>query len=361
MRTRRALSIAAGISVLMTSLLATAQHSAREAVPVGAIEGIVGAFRDHQIVALSDAHGDTVAHAFLLSLIRDPRFAATVNDIVVEFGSARFQDVMDRFVRGEDVPYEQLRRVWLDTTQPTTTNDLSHAEEVFRTVREVNATLAPERRMRVILGDPPIDWSVIKTREEHFKWIELRDSYPASLLQTQVIATKRRALLVYGHGHFQRRNINSNFDTIDWRSQTIVSLVESAGPTRIFTIWRNADVAEMQPSAGSWKTPSVAIIRGTMLGAADASHYLASMGGRRLAVKNGKTVNVPKDEWRQLPAEDQLDAVLYLGKSAGETRALLPPKLCADADYMKIRLARMALAAPPALAEELKKYCASLQ
>jgi hypothetical protein len=40
-----------------------------------------------------------------------------MNDIVVEFGNSRYQDVMDRFVRGEDVPHAQLQPVWQNTAQ----------------------------------------------------------------------------------------------------------------------------------------------------------------------------------------------------------------------------------------------------
>ncbi len=329
MRTVRGCSILAAALLLSSTPAATPQ--ARDAEPFDAISGILNAFRNHQIVALSDAHGNAQAHAFLLSLIRSPRFPSVVNDIVVEFGNARYQDVMDRFTRGENVPYEQLRAVWRDTTQPSAANDLPHAEEVFRAVRDLNAPLPRDHQLRVLLGDPPIDWSQVTTREDHFTWIELRDSYPASLIQVEVIAKRRRALVVYGHGHFQRRNVASNFDMSDWRAQTIVSLIESAGPTRVFTIWRDADVAKVQPSAASWKAPSIAILRGTVLGAADASQYLS--WPRRMAVKDGKIVNVPTEEWRQLPAEDQLDAVLYLGKSEGETQARWSPKLCADAEY----------------------------
>src|SRR3954452_8766589 len=73
------------------------------AVPEEPITAIVEAFRKYPIVALGDNHGSAQAHAFRLSLVRDPRFAAVVNDIVVEFGNARYQSLMDRFIRGEDV------------------------------------------------------------------------------------------------------------------------------------------------------------------------------------------------------------------------------------------------------------------
>jgi hypothetical protein len=89
---------------------------ATAAVPVDAVRAILDACRSHPIVALDDSHGNEQVHAFRLSLIRDASFPTMINDIVVEFGNARYQDLMDRFVRGDEVPYEALRRVWQDTT-----------------------------------------------------------------------------------------------------------------------------------------------------------------------------------------------------------------------------------------------------
>src|SRR5205085_7659778 len=113
--------------------LSFAQQSTatKPAVPVAPIAAILDAFRSHAIVALGDNHGNEQGHAFRLSLIRDPRFATAVNDIVVEFGSARYQDVMDRFVRGEVVPQESLRQVWQNTTQVEYEWDLPIYEDFF--------------------------------------------------------------------------------------------------------------------------------------------------------------------------------------------------------------------------------------
>jgi hypothetical protein len=46
--------------------------------------------------------GNERSHAFQLALLRDSRFTAVASDILVEFGNALYQDVADRFVRGED-------------------------------------------------------------------------------------------------------------------------------------------------------------------------------------------------------------------------------------------------------------------
>ena len=96
-------------------------HPTKPAIPREPIAAILDAFRSHSLVALGEGrHGNEQGHAFRLSLIRDSRFPAVVNDIVVEFGSASHQPVMDRFVRGEQVPEQELRLAWQDTTQPHT-------------------------------------------------------------------------------------------------------------------------------------------------------------------------------------------------------------------------------------------------
>lgn len=337
----------------------TSQAARPPATPVEAIGGILDAFRANEIVALPDAHGNEQAHRFLLSLIRDSRFSATVNDIVVEFGSARYQDVIDRFVRGDDVPDDALRLVWQDTTQPSAAADLPTHEEFFRAVRAINRSLPRERQLRVLLGDPPIDWDDIRSREDHFTWIEMRDAHAAALIQLEVVAKRRRALLVYGLGHFQRKNVGSNFVMDQWQAQTIVSLLERSGPTRVFTIWGSRDLASIQPDVASWRVPSLAIIRGTALGAADAARFFS--WPNRFAVQDGKMVSIPKDQWRTLPAEEQLDAVLYLGPPSAMTESQWSPALCADAGYMQMRLKRIAVSGiPPAEAERLKKFCAEV-
>lgn len=337
--------------VVLAAGLAAAQTDTRPPpTPVTAIDGILAAFETHQIVALPDAHGSDLAHAFLLSLVRDPRFVRTVDDVVIEFGNARFQELADRFVRGSQVPEASLRLIWRDHTQPSISADFSHHEDFFRAVRAVNAT-AGDRTLRVLLGDPPIDWNVVRDKADHFKWIEMRDAYPAAVLQTEVIAKRRRALLVYGTGHLQRRNVMSNFEMDDWRAQTIVSLVERAGPTRMFTI-----ASANNRQTGGWQPPALARLRGTTLGAADASDFFGPP--RRFAVRDGKIGPIPKDEWHKLPAEEQFDAVLYLGPTPQTQADPLPPNLCVEPGYVEMRLKRISLAElPPLEVDRVKKLC----
>jgi hypothetical protein len=338
-----------------------AQETAlRAAAPVEPIAAILDAFRSHSVVALYDAHGNEQAHAFLLSLIRDPRLPTHIDDIVVGIGNARYQEVMARYVRGEEVPDDSLRRAWQDTTAENTSGDLPTHAELFRAVRAVNASLGPERRLRVLLADPPIDWDRVRNPADYTRWREMRQSYAAALIQVEVLAKERRALLVHSILQQQRKNVFFNYEMHDWRAQTVVSLIESATPHRVFTIWGTSDarLAAVKADLASWRTPSLAIVRGTALGAADfTDHFWSPPRG---AFRDGRLVPIPPDQWRTLRAEDQFDAVLYLGPQSAMTQTRLSPAVCSEPGYLEMRLRRIAVAGiPRPVADELKKHCSA--
>jgi hypothetical protein len=81
--------------------------------------GVLDAFQFNDVVALDDGgHGCEQAYAFRIALIRDPRFPALVNDIVVESGNSLYQGMIDRFISGEDIPDCEIHKAWQNTTQP---------------------------------------------------------------------------------------------------------------------------------------------------------------------------------------------------------------------------------------------------
>src|SRR4029453_8801921 len=105
------------------------------------VPAILAAFESHDIVALDEGrHGNEQGHELRLKLIRHPIFARRVTDIVVEFGSARYQELMGRHIRGEGVAAGELRRAWQDTTQHAVW-DVPIYEEFVRAVRQVNESL----------------------------------------------------------------------------------------------------------------------------------------------------------------------------------------------------------------------------
>lgn len=343
------------------SLMSLAAAFQAPAFPLDPIDAILDAFQHHSVVALGEGnHGNEQGHAFRLALIRDPRFAATVNDIVVEVGNARYQDVMDRFVRGEAVADEELWQAWRNTTQPTGVTDLPIYEAFYRAVRSVNASLPRERQLRVLLGDPPMNWDAANLKQEHQKQMLERDTYPADLIEREVLAKHRRALVIYGDMHLQRKQLLANYES-EGLAQTVVSRLETVHATKVFTIYTNShfDLHTLQPDVASWQTPSLALVRGTALGAADFTVYYPFKIAR-LAIRDGALLPIPENQWRSRRMEDQFDAVLYLGPKAALTQSRLPPALCADAAYMKMRLGRIAELGPPPEVGRLETYCASV-
>jgi hypothetical protein len=173
------------------------------AMVCSALDGIFAAFQSHSLVGIDDYHGLAQEEDFYASLIRDKRFAKDVGNVVVEFGDAAQQDTLDRYLSGEDIRYDQLRKVWSDTVGwiPTVTG-MGYLN-FYAQVRAVNLELPPEQRIHVWLGDPPADWSKISTKEDLRRYVPDRDQYPASIINSQILANNRRALVIYGAFHLR--------------------------------------------------------------------------------------------------------------------------------------------------------------
>ena len=241
------------------------------------IEGIVEAFRSHQVVMLPGGHGSKPFHDLLLAIARDTRLHGVLTDIVVEFGSSRYQDLVDRYMRGDQIPYPVLKQVWQNTTIPGVTNDGPYVEEFYREMRVLNASLPKEHKIRVLPGDPPIDWDHITSKADLRKWTVLRSTYPADVIRREVIARGRRALVVYGHLHFPRKEMLTNYDMSDWQAQTMTSWLESVPGTKVFVIMSEGgkEIQQLQPDIASWPALSLARLNGTIIGAADFALFNA--------------------------------------------------------------------------------------
>jgi hypothetical protein len=326
---------------IFTSALLLAQPSKRSALPIDPFAAIFDAFDSHSIVALGEGeHNNEQGHAFRLSLIRHPKFAMTVNDIVVEFGSSRYQALMDRYIRGDDVPAKALRQTWQNTTQHSEVWDVSIYEEFFRVVRAVNAGLPQGRRLRVLLGDPPVDWDSTQSIEEQIRGFGSRDGFAADLVRREVLARHRRALIIYGDMHFVRRTD---------RQQNIVARLENSG-AKVFTINTDpgeVDLTRLQPSISRWSEPSLALIPGTTLELAPFRYDWSARTTKSL--KPVSTAEI-------FGFDGKFDALVYLGHPLTITFARFTTELCADNDYIRMRSKRFE---GPEFVKRFKAMCES--
>lgn len=191
-----------------------AQTSAQESRPIDAKRGIVDAFKKHPVVIIGERHWFRQAGDFYIQLVRDPSFQETVQNIVVEFASRQNQSLLDKYITGDDVPFEQLCRIWRDTTKVGSWESPIYAEWLAA-IREVNQKRPPNHRLRVLAGDTSVDWNRIQT---HDAWVSLGDNNISitDVILNQVLRKKQRALVVLGSNHMMRsgdRNGGPNVTT----------------------------------------------------------------------------------------------------------------------------------------------------
>ncbi len=282
--------------------------------PQHAVDLVLSAFQRYPLVGLSEGagHGQLETLDFFTALVRDPRFPRIVRNVVVEFGNARYQAVMDRYIAGEAIAPDQLQHVWEDTTQVTGIWSLPMYEEMFATIRSVNAALPPARRVRVLLGDPPIDWSAVTSPadEDMNDW---RDAHFAHVVGREVMSRGETALLFIGGAHLGRKVIFPN---------SLVHLLDAQHPGRTWVVEvldieraHHAVAARFQ----SWRAPAGAPVRDTWFGQLDVQQ-----------IGFGLSTGVVQDDH---------DAILLLTKTS--PRQQERPAL--DADYERELARRRAL------------------
>ena len=294
-------------------------------------DGIFSAFQTHPLVGLGDVHGFAQEEDFFVSLIRDPRFARNVGNVVVEFGDAAQQQTIDRFVDGDDVPYEQLRKVWSDTLGWVSTVTSLGYMNFFAAVREVNLKLPPTQRIHVWLGDPPVDWSKIETRADLSKLAD-RNQFPAKLIESTILAKGRKALILYGVVHF-------------FGDGSLGRRLEQAHPGALFVVtpyfgFTNKSCSDVFERAVR-KWPSVALatpVRGSSLEhelRTPGCHFVdaSSFTFDKTATEAQKANAITRTDEKVSGIEG--DALLYLGPADELTQSPLAPDLYLDLSFRK--------------------------
>jgi hypothetical protein len=229
--------------------------------PLPGIVGVLAAFERASIVALADEHRDDVLARFRVALITDAAFPAPGRDVAIEWGNARFQRVLDRYVGGDSVPIDTLRLVW--RTALGNMNGIFDSpiyEDFVVAVRNVNRSLAPERRMRLLACDPPIDWDQVRTPRDVTPFARARDQFCADVLDREVLARGRSALLIIGGGHVLRGG-----DSGAGRNSNVTTMLDDRHPGAVFVVTtrRSRDAEEL---TRGWTEPSFLRLAATALG-----------------------------------------------------------------------------------------------
>jgi hypothetical protein len=289
--------------------------------PQPAVNAILSAFDKYEVVAMPQGHGMQDLNDFVFSLIRNPAFSEKVNDIVFESGNSLYQPILDRYIAGEEVPFTEVQKVWRKMGQPAA-GASAFVEQFYPLVRALNQKLPPQRRLRVLAGDPPIDWDQIKSFDDVIRLVH-RDEGIASVMEKEVLSKHRKALMLFGTFHL--------FHGV---GGSAVSIYEKDYPNLTFVISElgvfDTDLPTLSSSRlATWPIPSLALAKGTWLGALELGHFIPP--GARIDQDCNVHHDFPKA--LQKPIEELVDAFLYLGPQDLRLREKIPADIALDVTY----------------------------
>jgi hypothetical protein len=306
MKLRFVLSFSANLIVL--SSIYGAQGDQRVENPTAAV---VRAFETHDIVMFGEIHGNKQEYEWLRSLVATPEFADRVDDIIVEFGNSLYQKSVDRYVHGEDVPLEQVQRAWRNLVGAIGPPSPVYAS-LYQTVRETNLKRKDKHQMRVVCGDPYIDWEKVNDREDIAPFLGNRDQWYTQVVKDEVLAKHHRALLIMGWGHFLRRFPPGQSQ----RTASIEQQLRSTGAkTYLIVAGTNTTGGydDLDHRFDAWSPPAVASLDEGWVGELPAMPVLSggSILPRPVAPNCGPAASASSPPSPKL--KDIGDALLYLG------------------------------------------------
>ena len=306
------------LSLVLAALWAAPHPSARRSsqpeIVRPAAAAIIEAFTRYRLVAIGEAHRNQQVHDFIVALLNDSAFLPEGGDVVVEFGNARYQSVIDRYVSGEQVERDDLVRVWRDAVNILVW-DAPVYERVFETVRQINQRRSAQSHLRVLLADPPIDWTAIHNRIAWEKIAESRDRFAADVVERDVLLRNRRGLLIFGSGHVENESAYGKPNRV--RPPNLAELLQSEQRRQTLFVLADPMSITFGNQTIGWRPPLLVNVNGTIVG---RWHVGPSGEGPRL--------------------EELADEFLYLGPAASMTISRPNDAIYQDSAYMRELLRR---------------------
>jgi hypothetical protein len=285
--------------------------------PRNATAVVLEAFETHDIVMFGEIHNNKQEYEWLQSLVANPEFADRVDDVVMELGNSLYQKSVDRYIAGEAVPIEDVQRAWRNTLglgdPPPLYGDL------YRAIRETNMRRVGKHQLRVLCGDPYINWDKVKNNNDTGPFLGHRDQWYAQVVKDEVLAKHHRAFLIAGSAHFLRE-YGDGYIEPELRRAGAKTFVILAGTNAV----KGYD--DLDRRFDSWPAPSIALVNGNWVGELQA-----------IPVISGGTESIDPP----VKLKDEADALLYLGPRDGLIEVEAPREEVEGTPYGKELLRRM--------------------
>lgn len=192
-------------------------------------------FKKYNIIGLDEGpHATIQIHNYLRKLIACKSVNQVVDYIILEFLNTSYQGIIDDYIAGKEVTIVELREAWRNGTvsHNTTIGEASVYFELLKTIRLSNSDRSNTHKIRVLGGDPGMDWSKITTQREFFRSLSQRDLFPAHLAIEYGINQRKKVLMIYGGLHYGKY-VDKKLDSSHW---TIDYIINNRFPNSIYTI-----------------------------------------------------------------------------------------------------------------------------
>jgi hypothetical protein len=234
----------------------------------------------------------------------------------MEFGNSRYQQVVDRYVSGEDISLQEVEGAWRDTVASVGPPSPVYAS-LYEAVRETNLKRKGKHQIRILCGDSPIDWKQIKQSTDILPYLRTREQSYAGVVEREVIARHHRALLIMGAFHLLR-----HFDLVPARKQfDIEQQLRNVGSKPYLVVTGTSTIGkpgDVDHRFDSWPAPSFVALAGNWVGELPAVPIVT--GG------HGPPLSEPR-------LEDAADALLYLGPPESLSTVQAPASELDGTDY----------------------------
>lgn len=280
--------------------------------PEDATQAIIRLFDQHDIVMFGEIHSSKQEYEWLSKLVKTPGFSDHVDDVVVEFGNALYQKDVDRYIAGDQVPFEQVQKAWRNMIASVPPVSPVYGW-FYQAVRDANLQRRGRHRIRLLMGSPPGDWDKIKTAHDLAPYEAEREQWYLHVVKGEVLAKHHRALLIMGAVHFLRGSDLALQDELleqqhkpapplD-RGRLALGYIErelrAAGANPYLAVM-GTDVinghGDVDPRIEAWPVPVLIAVRGNWLG--DVPSQAIVSGGHAPATP--------------LTLADQTDAIVYI-------------------------------------------------
>jgi hypothetical protein len=314
------------------------------------VKAICDQFDKSDLVGLGELHGSQADQDLRFQIIHSKAFARKVHIIVVEGLNAFYQEELDRYIRGEDVPPAQVQRVWRDSTGifvgPVI---LTIYQRLLAEVRSVNRGLPDRFKLRVIAADPPLDWAKVQSPPDFRSILVTRGEFGAEVIEREAMRNRQKALLVFATAWLTRNKQHMTANGLVPWTDTIGARLDRDFPGRLYVIApirgsEYPDTANLEKLIGMPASPVLLRLHGTAFGTLDANEFITA--------NSAVLLGAPAPPFRfyrdGTTMAEVADAVIYRGKIA-DAVVRPDPSQAADTAYAAElkRRAGFAPAPPP--------------